>query len=156
MELNAHNKQEYPPMHTCEHIVNRTMINLFGCGRAVSAHIERKKSKLDYALASAPTDEDIQRIEDAVNEVIGRHLDVTTEFTTQQDAIDRFDLKRLPDDASETVRIVKVGDYDECLCIGLHVKNTSEIGTFKIISHDYKEGILRIRFKLIANASESI
>ena len=152
MELNAHNKQEYPPMHTCEHIVNRTMINLFGCGRAVSAHIERKKSKLDYALASAPTDEDIKRIEDAVNEVIGRHLDVTTEFTTQQDAIDRFDLKRLPDDASETVRIVKVGDYDECLCIGLHVANTSEIGTFKIISHDYNDGLLRIRFKLIANA----
>ena len=152
MELNAHNKQEYPPMHTCEHIVNRTMINLFDCGRAVSAHIERKKSKLDYALQTAPSDEDIQRIEDTVNEVIRRNLDVTTEFTTQQEAMDRFDLKRLPDNASEAVRIVKVGDYDECLCIGLHVANTSEIGTFKIISHDYNEGILRIRFKLIQNA----
>ena len=152
MELNTHNKQEYPPMHTCEHIVNRTMINLFNCGRAVSAHIERKKSKLDYALDNAPTEEDIKRIEDTVNEVIKRKLDVTTEFTTQQDAMDRFDLKRLPEDASETVRIVKVGDYDECLCIGLHVTNTAEIGTFKIISHDYKDGILRIRFKLIENA----
>ncbi len=152
MELNAHNKQEYPPMHTCEHIVNRTMINLFGCGRAVSAHIERKKSKLDYALPTAPTDEEIQHLEDVVNEVIKRNLDVTTEFTTQQDAMNRFDLKRLPEDASETVRIVKVGDYDECLCIGLHVANTSEIGTFKIISHDYNDGILRIRFKLIANS----
>ena len=48
IQLNAHNKQEYPPMHTCEHIINRTMVNLFGCGRAVSAHIERKKSKLDF------------------------------------------------------------------------------------------------------------
>ena len=36
------------PMHTTEHIVNRTMVNLFGCERAVSAHIERKKSKLDF------------------------------------------------------------------------------------------------------------
>lgn len=151
MELNAHNKQEYPPMHTCEHIVNRTMINLFGCGRAVSAHIERKKSKLDYALPQAPTEEEIQHLEDTVNEVIRRNLDVTTEFTTQQEAMDRFDLKRLPEGASEDVRIVKVGDYDECLCIGLHVANTSEIGTFKIISHDYNEGILRIRFKLIPN-----
>ena len=61
----------------------------------------------------------------------------------------RFDMKRLPEKASETVRIVKVGDYDECLCIGQHVKNTSEIGTFKIISHDYKDGIFRMRFKLI-------
>lgn len=51
--LNEHNKQEYPPMHTCEHIVNRTMVNIFGCGRAVSAHIERKKSKLDFALPKA-------------------------------------------------------------------------------------------------------
>lgn len=148
-QLNAHNKQEYPPMHTCEHIVNRTMINLFGCGRAVSAHIEKKKSKLDYALPQPLNDEDITRIEDTVNSVIARHLDVTTEFITQKEAADRFDLKRLPENASDTVRIVKVGDYDECLCIGLHVNNTSEIGTFKIISHDYNDGILRIRFKLI-------
>lgn len=137
------------PMHTCEHIVNRTMINLFGCGRAVSAHIERKKSKLDYALPQSLNYEDIARIEETVNSVIAQHLDVTTEFITQKEAAERFDLKRLPENASDTVRIVKVGDYDECLCIGLHVNNTSEIGIFKIISHDYNDGILRIRFKLI-------
>lgn len=148
-QLNAHNKQEYPPMHTCEHIVNQTMIRLFGCGRSVSAHIERKKSKLDYALATAPTPEDIASIEAAVNEVIGRNLEVTTEFITQSEAADRFDMKRLPEGASDTVRIVKVGDYDECLCIGQHVSNTSEIGTFRIISSDYKDGIFRMRFKLI-------
>lgn len=146
--LNEHNKQEYPPMHTCEHIVNRTMVNIFGCGRAVSAHIERKKSKLDFALPKAPSVEDIENIEKTVNEVIARHLPVTTEFITQEEAVGRFDLKRLPDNASDTVRIVRVGDYDECLCIGLHVTNTSEIGTFRIISSDYKDGILRIRFKL--------
>lgn len=148
-QLNAHNKQEYPPMHTCEHIINRTMINLFGCGRAVSAHIERKKSKLDYALPHSLSDEDITRIEETVNNVIAQNLDVTTEFITQNEASERFDMKRLPENASDTVRIVKVGDYDECLCIGLHVQNTSEIGTFKIISHDYNDGILRIRFKLV-------
>ena len=148
-QLNEHNKQEYPPMHTCEHIVNRTMINLFGCGRAVSAHIEKKKSKLDYALPQALSDEDITKIEETVNSVIAQHLDVTVEYITQKEAVGRFDMKRLPENASDTVRIVKVGDYDECLCIGLHVNNTSEIGTFKIISHDYNDGILRIRFKLI-------
>lgn len=147
--LNAHNKEEHRPSHTCEHIVNQTMIRLFGCGRSVSAHIERKKSKLDYALPAAPTDEDITRIENAVNEVISRNLEVTTEYITQAEAVDRFDMKRLPEGASDTVRIVKVGDYDECLCIGQHVANTSEIGTFKIISSDYKDGIFRMRFKLV-------
>lgn len=77
-----------------------------------------------------------------------KNLPITTEFITQEEAVGRFDLKRLPDHASETVRVVHVGDYDECLCIGLHVENTSQIGIFKIISYDYKEGIFRMRFKL--------
>ena len=147
--LNDHNKQEYPPMHTTEHVINRTMVNLFGCGRAISAHIERKKSKLDFALQTCPEEADIIRIENTVNEVLRRNLPVTMEFISQEEAIGRFDMKRLPEKASETVRIVKVGDYDECLCIGQHVENTSEIGTFKIISLYYKDGIFRMRFKLI-------
>lgn len=150
IELNNHNKQEYPPMHTCEHVVNRTMVNLFGCGRAVSAHIERKKSKLDFALPECPSDKLIQEIEKTVNEVLRQNLPISMEFITQEEAMGRFDMKRLPEGASETVRVVHVGDYDECLCIGAHVENTSEIGVFKIISHDYKEGIFRMRFKLVS------
>ena len=87
-KLNEHNKQEYPPMHTTEHIINQTMIRLFGCGRSVSAHIERKKSKLDYRLNACPTEEQIESLEKAVNEVIARHLPVTTEFITQAEAKD--------------------------------------------------------------------
>ena len=105
--LNDHNKQEYPPMHTTEHIINQTMVRLFGCGRSISAHIERKKSKLDYRLAACPTEEEIKKLEEAVNEVIARQLPVTTEFITQEEAQGRFDLERLPDGASETVRVVK-------------------------------------------------
>ena len=151
IQLNEHNKQEYPPMHTCEHIINQTMIRLFGCGRSVSAHIERKKSKLDYRLTACPTEEQIKNLENTVNQIIMQHLPVTTEFFTLEEAKGRFDLKRLPEDASETVRVVKVGDYDECLCIGTHVANTSEIGTFKIISHDWdgENKRWRIRFKLV-------
>ena len=148
-QLNEHNKEEYPPMHTTEHIVNQTMVRLFGCGRAVSAHIEKKKSKLDFKLPQPPSDDEIRQVEETVNRVIQEHLPVTTQYITQAEARDRFDSGRLPQNASDTVRVVKVGDYDECLCIGLHVENTSEIGTFKIISHDYKDGILRLRFKLL-------
>lgn len=152
--LNHHHKEEYPPMHTTEHIINQTMIRLFGCGRSVEAHIERKKSKLDYKLEAAPTEAQVRQLEDAVNEVISRHLDVTTEFITQQEALGRFDMQRLPDDASDTVRVVHVGDYDECLCIGQHVQNTSEIGRFSLLSHswDAESHIWRIRFKLIPPA----
>lgn len=149
VQLNDHNKQEYPPMHTAEHLLNATMVKTFGCPRSRNAHIERKKSKCDYELSVCPTDEQIQAIEDKVNEVIKMHLPVTTEFMTQEEAKDIVDLSKLPANASETLRIVRIGDYDACACIGQHVENTSEIGTFKIISYDHTEGRLRIRFKLI-------
>lgn len=147
--LNAHNKEEYPPMHTAEHILNGTMVRLFGCPRSRNAHIERKKSKCDYLLDACPTDEEVARIEAAVNEVIGRHLDVTVEYMPRSEAAAIVDLSKLPEDASETLRIVRVGDYDACACIGAHVKNTAEIGTFKILSHDYADGRWRVRWKVI-------
>ena len=146
--LNAHNKEEYPPMHTAEHILNATMVRLFGCPRSRNAHIERKKSKCDYQLAEAPTAEQVAQIESTVNEVIGRHLDVTVEYLTHAEAAGIVDLSQLPEGVSETLRIVRVGDYDACACAGAHVKNTSEIGTFKILSHDYENGRWRVRWKV--------
>jgi misacylated tRNA(Ala) deacylase len=149
--LNEHNKEEFPPMHTAEHILNATMVKLFGCTRSRNAHIERKKSKCDYQLKECPTEIQLQEIEDKVNEVISRHLPVTMEFITHEEAMKMpgLDLTKLPDDVSETLRVVRIGDYDVCACIGTHVENTSEVGTFKIISHDWNDGTLRIRFKLI-------
>jgi len=151
--FNDHNKEEHKPSHTTEHIINRTMINMFGCGRAVSAHVEKKKSKLDYSLESAPTEEQVIELEKKVNEIISQGLDVSFEVITQEEAANRFDMKRLPDGASEMVRVVKVGNYDECLCIGQHVSNTSEIGSFKILSHSYdsETKIWRLRWKVIEN-----
>ena len=149
IQLNDHNKAEYPPMHTCEHILNQTMIRLFGCERSRNAHIERKKSKCDYKLPTPPTEEQIEEIESMVNEVISRHLPVTEEFVTRDAVPDDVDLSKLPNDASETLRIVRVGNYDTCACIGTHVGNTAEIGTFKISSHSWEEGTLRLRFKLV-------
>jgi Ser-tRNA(Ala) deacylase AlaX len=148
--LNAHNKEEYPPMHTAEHILNATMVRMFGCPRSRNAHIERKKSKCDYELPSCPTEEQVAQIEAAVNDVIGRRLDVTIEFMTHEQAAAIVDLSKLPDDASQTLRIVRVGDYDACACIGAHVRNTSEIGTFKILSHDFENGRWRVRWKVTA------
>ena len=152
VQLNEHNKQEYPPMHTAEHILNQTMVQMFGCPRSKNSHIERRKSKCDYQLGKAPTNDDIVAIEQKVNEIIGLHLPVSSFFTNRNDIPPEFDLSKLPEDASETLRIVKIGDYDTCACIGTHVGNTSEIGKFKIISTDYANGRFRIRFKLEAGS----
>lgn len=148
-QLNDHNKQEYPPMHTAEHILNATMVKMFGCPRSKNAHIERKKSKCDYILESEPTEAQIVELESKVNEVIASNLEVTIDFVTHQEAASIVDLSKLPDDVSETLRIVRVGDYDACACIGAHVANTSQIGQFKILSHSYADGIWRVRWRVI-------
>ncbi|MDE7471973.1 MAG: hypothetical protein K2M68_00140 [Muribaculaceae bacterium] len=147
-ELNEHNKQEYPPMHTAEHLLNGEMARRYGCGRAFSAHVERKKSKLDYHLPAALTDDALHSLEEYVNSAIEADVAVTEEFITQAEAMERFDMSRLPDGASDTVRVVHVGDYDQCLCAGTHVGRTSEIGRFRISSSRYQDGVQRIVFKL--------
>ena len=85
-------------------------------------------------MQEEPTAEMMEEVERRINEVIDRHLPVT--------------ISKLPEDASETLRIVRIGDYDTCACIGAHVNNTSEIGHFKMLTYDYTDGRLRLRFKL--------
>lgn len=146
--LNEHNKQEYPPMHTAEHLLNGEMARRYGRGRAFSAHIERKKSKLDYHLDKALTDEEIKSLEDYINSIVKEDVEVTEEFITQSEAMARFDMSRLPEGASDIVRVVHVGNYDQCLCAGTHVERTGEIGMIRITSTRYTDGVQRIVFKL--------
>ena len=71
------------PMHTCEHILNQTMVRMFGCERSRNAHIERKKSKINYDLADEPTEEQIAEIARKVNEVIAADLPVTYAYVSR-------------------------------------------------------------------------
>jgi Ser-tRNA(Ala) deacylase AlaX len=143
------NKQYNPQMHSAEHILNQTMVRMFNCGRSFSNHIEKKKSKCDYHFDRNLTEVEIDLINNQVNEIIQKDLDVIEEFYSKDEALKMFNLSRLPEDAGEKVRVIKIGEYDACPCSGLHVTHTKEIGSFKIISTDHKEGVLRIRFKLI-------
>ena len=140
--------KEYDPhMHSAEHILNQTMVRMFNCGRSFSAHIEKKKSKCDYHFDRNLTDAEVQEIERRVNEVIAVDMPVTQAFMARDEAGKLFNLSRLPDDAGETLRIIRIGDYDACPCRGQHVHSTKEIGGFKIISTSHENGVLRVRFK---------
>jgi len=144
------NKKDYnPEMHSAEHILNQTMVRMFNRGRSFSQHIEKKKSKCDYKFDRNLTPEEIIEIETRVNDVIKQNMPVTEEFITKEEAAKIVNLSKLPDDAGERIRIIRIGDYDVCPCSGVHVSNTKEIGGFKIISTDYNEPVLRVRFKLI-------
>ncbi len=141
-------KRYDPRMHTAEHILNQTMDRVFGCGRCISAHIEKKRSKCDYRFERQLTEAELREVENRVNGVIGADLPVVEEWTSKEKANASFNLERLPADASDAIRIVKIGDYDACPCIGPHVSSTREIGRFQITTTDLENGVLRIRFRL--------
>jgi misacylated tRNA(Ala) deacylase len=144
--------KEYDPrMHSTEHILNQTMVRMFNRGRSFSNHIEKKKSKCDYHFDRDLTQNEISEIEDRVNSEIKKNLDVSEEYLPRENAEQKYFLGRLPSDAGDKIRIIKIGDYDACPCSGIHVENTSEISNFKIISTGYDNGVLRIRFKLVDN-----
>ena len=137
-------------MHTAEHILNQTMDKVFKCGRCFSAHIEKKKSKCDYRFDRDLTEAEADNINYRVNSVINENLNVREEFVNREAAEKKYNLLRLPEHVKDDIRIIKVGDYDACPCIGEHVKSTKELGEFKIISHSFLDGVLRVRFKLLA------
>ena len=144
------NRKEYDPrMHSAEHILNQTMDRMFKCGRAFSAHIERRKSKCDYRFDRNLTEEEISKIEKAVNAIIAQDLPIKEKFLSKDEAAKIVSLAKLPADAGEQVRIITIGDYDICPCSGIHANSTKELGAFKIISTNWNGNVLRIRWKLL-------
>ncbi len=149
--LNEHNKDEFAPAHTAEHLLNQTMIRMFGCKRSTNAHVERKKSKITYILDHKPSKKDEKEIERRMNELIEEDLPVKYKFVTRHDIPDNVELTNLPDDASETIRLVYIGNYDVCPCIGKHVRSTSQIGRFELLGTNWDEQThsFRVRYKVV-------
>ncbi len=139
-----------PRMHSAEHILNQTMDRMFSCGRCFSAHIEKKKSKCDYRFNRKLSDSEIAEIQDRVNDVIQQNMPVSEKMIARAEAERNYNTEKLPADTGNRIRIINIGDDDACPCIGPHVKSTREIGSFRITTTSFEDGILRIRYKLSA------
>ena len=149
--LNEHHKEEFPPAHTAEHLLNQLMVRMFGCERSRNAHIERKKSKMTFVIDHKPTRQEEKAIEVEMNRLIEEDMPVTYEFVDRDHIPVEVKLDRLPEDASETLRLVRIGDYDVCPCIGKHVRSTAQIGKFVMLGTNWDETShsFRIRFKIV-------
>ena len=149
--LNEHHKEEFPPAHTAEHLLNQLMVRMFGCDRSKNAHIERKKSKMTFVIDHKPSRQEEKAIETEMNRLIVDDMPVTYEFVDRNHIPADVKLDRLPEDASETLRLVRIGDYDVCPCIGKHVRSTAQIGKFVMLGTNWDEHThsLRIRFKIV-------
>ena len=150
-QFNEHNKEEFPPAHTAEHLLNQVMIRLFGCERSYNAHIERKKSKMSFHIDHKPTRQEEKDIEREMQRLIEEDLPVTFEVVPLSELPEGIRADRLPSDVSDSIRLVRIGDYDVCPCIGKHVRSTSQIGRFEMLgtNWDEHEHSFRVRFKIV-------
>ena len=80
--------------------------------------------------------------------MIQKNPPVSEEYLSRIEAENRYNLGKVPESAGDRIRIVKIGNYDACPCIGPHVQNTSEIGRFHIVSTSFDKVALRVRYRL--------
>ena len=137
-----------PRMHSAEHLLNATMVRLVGTPRAFSAHLDGPKGKADYRFPRDLTDAEVEAVVRAVNDAIAADYPVRESFLSHEEAAARFDLSRLPDSVDGKVRVISMGDYDAIPCAGIHVPSTKTVGAFRIVGRDFKDGLLRLRFRL--------
>ena len=150
-QFNEHNKEEFPPAHTAEHLLNQVMVRLFGCERSYNAHIERKKSKMSFHVDHKPTRQEEKEIEREMQRLIAEDLPVTFEVVPLSELPEGIRADRLPSDVSDSIRLVRIGDYDVCPCIGKHVRSTSQIGRFEMLGTNWDEQVhaFCVRFKIV-------
>ena len=112
---------------------------------------ERKKSKITYKLDHKPTRKEEKEIETEMNRLIALDMPVSYEFTDRDHLPEGVDADRLPANASDAIRLVRIGDYDVCPCIGKHVRSTAQIGRFELLGTNWNEEKreFRVRFKIV-------
>lgn len=150
-ELLEEREVSFPPAHTAEHLLNQVMVRMFGCERSYNAHIERKKSKMSFHLDSKPSRQEEKEIERQMLSLIEEDLPVTFDYCTLDTLPEGIDPNRLPADVGNEIRLVRIGDFDVCPCIGRHVRSTAQIGRFEMLgtNWDERERSFRIRFKIV-------
>ena len=86
-----------------------------------------------------------------MKELIDEDIPVTFEYATLDNLPEGVSADRLPADVSDTIRLVRIGDYDICPCIGRHVRSTGQIGRFEMLgtNWDEHEHSFRVRFKIV-------
>ena len=148
-------RHENMRFHTCQHVLSR-YLQLHYNVETKGNNITPGRSRADYTPLES-FDEDMKRkVEEGVNEILDKNLEVEIRFMPRDKAIiflkerdyqTRY-LEMVPESVQE-FRVLLIGDYDAASCAGTHVKNTSEIGHIQIgKSKNVGAGVRRIYFKL--------
>jgi alanyl-tRNA synthetase len=134
-------------LHTATHLLQAALRKVLGESvRQNGSNITKERLRFDFTYPRKLTPEEIQEVEDLVNDVIERDLEVTQRFMPYDDAIAQGALAFFKETYGDTVSVYSVGDFSIELCGGPHVERTGMLGSFKIIKQKkIGAGLVRIR-----------
>ena len=132
--------------HSATHLLQKALREVLG------THVEQagsfqdsERTRFDFSHFSAMTPEELKKVEDMVNAKIAEAIPVVTEVMTVDEAKKTGAMALFGEKYGETVRVVTMGDFSKEFCGGTHVKNTSDIAAFKILSESgVAAGVRRI------------
>jgi alanyl-tRNA synthetase len=143
----ADHSEEVMLLHTATHLLQAALRKVLGESvRQNGSNITKERLRFDFTFPRKLTPEELKEVEDLVNDVIERDLEVTQRFMPYDDAIAQGALAFFKETYGDNVSVYSVGDFSMELCGGPHVERTGMLGGFKIIKQKkIGAGLVRIR-----------
>jgi len=143
----ADHSEESTKYHTATHMLHKALKNILGDSvQQMGSNITPERLRFDFRFSRKLTDEEVKKIQDLVNKEIKRNLKVSFVEMPYEKAVKTGALSYFKERYPPIVKVYSVGDFSKEVCTGPHVKNTSEMGHFKIVKEEsVSAGVRRIK-----------
>ena len=146
LSVDESNRSNTCKNHSCTHLLHKALRETLGNHvEQAGSFVSKDRLRFDFTHFAALTADELKKVEEIVNKEIKEALPVKTDIMNIDDAKKTGAMALFGEKYHDKVRVVSMGDFSKELCGGTHVKNTSEISRFKIISESgIAAGVRRI------------